>query len=239
MILTRPGCNPSSERLRSTQRTRRSCQRNLSKHGRNSARTSNLLTVSTYVRRAFATHCMGLLYQFFPHARDNIWTSQEGNYRSVLRALILRRATETALAWTSLPTEKEKLAWVTTFFRGPFPPHVIYYFLDNESGGDNLMLLSYRDLANFLNECTPHDIAHHIFHLTRLLVTARYLEDRLQSLFDCYRICLRDKRQAETEASNARGGRDFAHAALQLRIQPMSYQRPQTSSINSCSRITT
>jgi hypothetical protein len=47
-------------------------------------------------------------------------------------------------------------------------------------------------------------------------VTARYLEDRLQSLFDCYRICLRDKRRTETEASNARGERDVAHAALQL-----------------------
>ena len=78
------------------------------------------------------------------------------------------------------------------------------------------MLLSYRDLANFLNGCAPHDIAHHLFHLTRLLVTARYLEDRLQSLFDCYRICLRDKRRAETDASNARGERDVAHAALQL-----------------------
>ena len=150
-----------------------------------------------------------------------------------MRALIQRRAnlvaqdiilmsgkydstTETALPWTSLPTEKEKLAWVTTSFRGPFPPHVIYYFLDNESGGDNLMLLSYRDLANFLNGCAPHDIAHHIFHLTRLLVTARYLEDRLQSLFECYRICLRDKRRAETDASNARGELDVAHAALQL-----------------------
>ena len=43
------------------------------------------------------------------------------------------------------------------------------------------MLLSYRDLANFLNGCAPHDIAHHIFHLTRLLVTARYQKDRLQS----------------------------------------------------------
>ena len=77
------------------------------------------------------------------------------------------------------------------------------------------MLLSYRDLANFLNGCAPHDIAHHNFHLTRL-VTARYLEDRLQSLFDCYRICLRDKRWAEAETSNAREERDVAHAALQL-----------------------
>ena len=78
------------------------------------------------------------------------------------------------------------------------------------------MLLSYQNLANFLNGCAPHDIAHHIFHLMRLLVTARYLEDHLQSLFDCYRICLRDKRRAETKASNARGERDVAHAALQL-----------------------
>ena len=70
--------------------------------------------------------------------------------------------------------------------------------------------------CQFLNRCAPHDIAHHIFHLTRLLVTARYLEDRLQSLFDCYRICLRNKRRAETEASNARGERNVAHAALQL-----------------------
>ena len=31
---------------------------------------------------------MGLLYQFFPDARDNTWTPQEGNYRSVLRILI-------------------------------------------------------------------------------------------------------------------------------------------------------
>ena len=124
--------------------------------------------------------------------------------------------TETVLPWTSLPTETDKLAWVTTSFRGPLLPHVIYYFLDNESGGDSLMLLSYGDLANFLNGCAPHNIAHHIFHLTRLLVTARYLEDRIQSLFDCYRICLRDKRRAETDASNARGERDVARAALQL-----------------------
>ena len=65
-----------------------------------------------------------MLYQFFPDARDNTWTPQEGNYRSLLRALIQRRAnlvaddaillswkydptTETALLWTSLPTEKE------------------------------------------------------------------------------------------------------------------------------------
>ena len=69
------------------------------------------------------------------------------------------------------------------------------------------MLLSYLDLANFLNGCAPHDIAHHIFHLTRLLVAVRYLEDRLQSLFDCYKR-LRDKRRAETEASNAWEERD-------------------------------
>ena len=37
-------------------------------------------------------HRMGLLYQFYPDARDNTWTPQEGNYRSVLRALIQRRA---------------------------------------------------------------------------------------------------------------------------------------------------
>ena len=161
---------------------------------------------------------MGLLYQFFPDARDNTWTPQEGNYRSVLRAVIKRRVnlvtddaillpwkydptTATALLWISLPTDKEKLAWVSTSFRGPFPPHVIYYFLGNESGGGNLMLLSYRDLANFLNGCTPHDIVHHIFHRTRLLVTARYLEDRLQSLFDCYRICLREKRRDRDAAT--------------------------------------
>ena len=99
------------------------------------------------------------------------------------------------------------------------------------------MLLSYRDLANFLNGCATHDIAHHIFHLTRLFMTARYLEDRLQSLFDCYRICLCDKRRAETETSNVRGERDVAHTALQL-ISGLSYQRPWTSSINSCSRMT-
>jgi hypothetical protein len=129
---------------------------------------------------------MGLLYQFYPDARDNTWTPQEGNYRSVLRALIQRRAnmvaddaillswkydptTETAIPWTSLPTETDKLAWVTTSFRGPLPPHVIYYFLDNESAGDCLMLLSYRDLANFLNGCAHQDIAHHMFQLWRLL----------------------------------------------------------------------
>ena len=37
-------------------------------------------------------HRLGLLYQFYPDARDNTWTPQEGNYRSVLRALIQRRA---------------------------------------------------------------------------------------------------------------------------------------------------
>ena len=131
-------------------------------------------------------------------------TTPGRNYRSVLRILIQRRASLVV-----------KATWCTTSFRGPLPPHVIYYFLDNESGGDNLTLLSYRDLANFLNGCTPHDI-HHIFHLMRLLVTARNLEDRLQSLFDYFRIWLRDKCRVETEASNARGERDVALAALQL-----------------------
>ena len=91
----------------------------------------------------------------------------------------------------------------------PLPPHVIYYFLDND-----LMLLSYRDLVNFLNRCAPHDIVHKIFHLTRLLVTARYIEDRLQSLLDYYRICLCDKNRTKTEASNARGERYISYAAL-------------------------
>jgi hypothetical protein len=40
------------------------------------------------------------------------------------------------------------------------------------------------DLANFLQGCAPHDVAHHMFHLTRLLVIARYLETNLQSMFD-------------------------------------------------------
>ena len=60
-----------------------------------------------------------------------------------------------------------------------------------------------------------------MFHLTRLLVIARYLETNLQSLFDVHRADQRKLREAETTVAAARAERDVAQAAL-LRNGPAS-----------------
>jgi hypothetical protein len=111
--------------------------------------------------------------------------------------------------------------WSITSFNGPLSRHAIYHFLDNDKGGEELYLLSFRDLANFLRGCAPHDVAHHMFHLTRLLVITRYWEANLQSLFDAHRADQCKLREAETTVAAARAERDVAQAAL-LRNGPAS-----------------
>ena len=119
-----------------------------------------------------------------------------------------------ATPWEDFNDAPNLHRWSITSFNGPLSRHVIYHFLDNDKGGEELYLLSFTDLANFLRGCAPHDVAHHMFHLTRLLVIARYLETNLQSLFDAHRADQRKLREAETEVATARAERDVAQAAL-------------------------
>ena len=89
-----------------------------------------------------------------------------------------------ATRWDEFSDAPNLHRWSITSFNDPLSCNTIYHFLDNDKGCEELYLLSFMDLANFLQGCAPHDVAHHMFHLTRLLVIARYLETNLQSMFD-------------------------------------------------------